>query len=224
MASFVLVTEGITDQVALQSILAGYYQDDDIDVNFLQPLRDATDRSRQQGHAGWELVLEYCAKQENLAEALKFNDYLIVQIDTDCAEHVNFGIPLTVDGVDKPVDQLVEEVRGLIIQKLGEDFYSSHEGRIIFAISVHSLECWLLPIHVADNRKASKTKSCESHLLEALKRKDIEYSKDARCYEDLVKDFEKRKNIEKYRAFNRSFDLFLQSLPEVNQQDKALCS
>lgn len=216
MARFVLVTEGITDQVALESILYGYYDESDVEVQFLQPVRDATDRSRQGDFAGWELVLEYCSKTDVLQEALQFNDFLLIQIDTDCAEHVNFGLQLTEEGKDKPVEQIINEVKALLILKLGESFYSDYADRVLFAISVHSLECWLLPLYADSTKNATKVKSCEGHLSRFLGKKDIEYAKDYDCYMSLSKSYEKKKNIEKYRSMNGSFDIFLSSLPVLD--------
>ena len=78
MASFALVAEGITDQIVLETILSGYYDEDDLEINPLQPLRDATDRFRQGNFAGWELVFEFCSDQDRLAEALAFNDFFLL--------------------------------------------------------------------------------------------------------------------------------------------------
>jgi len=44
MPSFRLITEGVTDQVTLELILAAFYNDPNIDVERLQPPGDETDR------------------------------------------------------------------------------------------------------------------------------------------------------------------------------------
>ena len=46
MAVFGLITEGKTDQIIIENILAGYFDDPDIIVNWLLPLRDETDKHR----------------------------------------------------------------------------------------------------------------------------------------------------------------------------------
>jgi len=51
MASFALITEGITDQVAISAILYGLY-DEEPEIRPVQPLRDATDEARQGNRAG----------------------------------------------------------------------------------------------------------------------------------------------------------------------------
>lgn len=218
MTSFALVTEGPTDQTALESILCGFYDDNDLDVAWLQPLRDATDSSRQNGFGGWELVLEYCTQYEYLVEALAFSNYLIIQIDTDMSEHVNFGVPLTQDGTDKPVDQLVSEVRAIIMEKLGNKFLAEYGTRVFYAVTVHSLECWLLPLFISDKRGASRLKSCEEHFERAVLRKNLDYKKEVECYYALSKGYTKKKNLQLGRIRNLSFDMFLSSLPQVEQK------
>jgi hypothetical protein len=40
MISFGLITEGLTDQIVIENILAGYFKNLDLDVEPLQPERD----------------------------------------------------------------------------------------------------------------------------------------------------------------------------------------
>jgi hypothetical protein len=204
MTTFALIAEGITDQVVLDAILNGHYRgqlDDEVDTNSLQPLRDATDGSRvaEEEFGGWELVLEYCADHERLVEALEFNDYLVIQIDTDCGEHPNFGVPLTVGGKDRPVHELVEETQKVIIAALGADFYQEYQDRILFAICVHSLECWLFSLHESDNNKKNRSKSCEKHLGVVARKNGILYQKDYPIYDDLSREYRKKGVIARHK-------------------------
>jgi hypothetical protein len=60
MPTFAVVAEGITDQAVIENIIQDYYRanlEDEVDVNNLQPLRDATDQARASGQGGWERVL-----------------------------------------------------------------------------------------------------------------------------------------------------------------------
>ena len=59
MATFGLVAEGVTDHVVLENILIGYFNDPDLVVRPLQPLRDATD-TLSESFGGWYNVFEYC--------------------------------------------------------------------------------------------------------------------------------------------------------------------
>lgn len=145
MQTFALIAEGKTDQLIIESLIfeiCGQSFGDDIEVNYLQPLRDSTDASRLAPHGGWELVLEYCRLK--CVDALSTNDFVVVHIDTDCGDHVNFGLNLTDGGVDRPWRELVEDAQTILINAIGESLYSENKQRILFAVSVHSIETWIL--------------------------------------------------------------------------------
>lgn len=208
MLSFALVTEGITDQAVLENILCGHYGEEPA-INPLQPLRDATDEHRQGSFGGWEQVLEYCEHGE-LSEALIFNDYLIIQVDTDCAER--FGVALTDGGKDRLETELIAHVKNVIISKLGDQFCRDYENQILFAISVHSLECWLLPLHADKAKDSGRTKSCAKHLERTTKAQLV---KDYRTYLRLSKPYLEKSAITRGRQHNVSLDAFVASLPEA---------
>jgi hypothetical protein len=84
MISFGLVTEGLTDQIAIEHILAGYFDNPDLDIRQLQPERDK-DNDNKSKFGGWTLVFDYC-KSRDFREAFQFIDYIIIQIDTDISE------------------------------------------------------------------------------------------------------------------------------------------
>jgi hypothetical protein len=87
--TFALITEGITDQVVLESVIRANCRSmttDEIDVVPLQPTRDATDTARAKDFGGWEKIFEFCSSSARILEALDFNDYVVIHIDTDCAE------------------------------------------------------------------------------------------------------------------------------------------
>ncbi len=98
MATFGLITEGITDQIVIENILIGYFNTDNIEFNELQPLRDEVDRNRSKNYGSWSKVVEYCESNE-FKESLIFHDYLIVQIDTDVSDKPDgYGIPHSENG------------------------------------------------------------------------------------------------------------------------------
>lgn len=53
MTTFGLIAEGITDQVVIENILIGYFNNPDIIVNPLLPLRDETDKNRVDNYSNW---------------------------------------------------------------------------------------------------------------------------------------------------------------------------
>jgi hypothetical protein len=213
VSSFALVTEGITDQIALETILNEFY-DKNLDIRPIQPIRDATDESRQQDFGGWEQVLEYCSLPD-FENSLLFNDYVVIQIDTDCGDHVNYGVALTAQGKDKAQADIIKDVINLLITKIGDDIYNENKERILFAIAVHSLECWFLPLFETSKSKQSRTKNCREHLERAVNKENLIYQKDYAVYKNLSKKFKSKNAIHNCRNSCESFDIFIKALPEI---------
>lgn len=64
MTTFGLITEGITDQEVITNILFGYYDNPDLDITELQPLKDETDSKKSANFGGWGNLLEYCKSKK----------------------------------------------------------------------------------------------------------------------------------------------------------------
>ncbi|UJB33482.1 hypothetical protein [Chromobacterium sp. Beijing] len=215
MTSFALICEGITDQVALESILYGHYQDPNLDIHPLQPIRDETDESRQGNFGGWEKVLEYCSDNEKVSEALHLNDFLIIQIDADIIEHEKFDVRKTdQNGNEKSVAALINDIVEKINNILGDIILEKFPNRVLYAICVYSLECWILPIKTTSHHR-NKTKSCEIALDTIIKKSNGTYEKTYDCYQTLTKGFEKNKNLTLAINHNESLRKFIESLPEI---------
>lgn len=93
MNRFGLACEGITDHITLENILCGYFDDEpDLDeaIIQLQPSLDETDKV-QSGFGGWEMLLEYLQSTRFRDDVLNV-EYVVVQLDTDIAEHANFDV------------------------------------------------------------------------------------------------------------------------------------
>ncbi len=214
MNIFAGITEGLTDQIVIENILVGYFKNPDIDVNWLQPLRDETDKNRSKGHGGWHQVFEYC-ESDNFKEAFQYNEYIIIQIDTDVSEEVGYDIPKLADGREFSPEQLIRRVGEKFKGLIGEDFYEQYGGRIIFAISVHSIECWLLPLYYTDNRK-SKVKNCLDTLNQRLQ--SVEgfrinpANKNIGYYNNVSGKYGKHKILMASRKENPSLKIFVEEL------------
>jgi hypothetical protein len=215
MASFALITEGITDQIFLEALLNSMF--DDVDVNPLQPVRDETDQNRQGNHGGWEKIFEHCQNDESILSALSSNDYVVIHIDTDCAEHVNFGVALTENGADKTDERLIAEVKELIASKVNTDIYQSYQNQILFAVAVHSLECWLFAFYAPLNYKP-RTKQCSTHFQTLLSKMSKPYQKTAPCYDALCDRNTMRKR-DLACAKSRSLSIFVADLMRINQSN-----
>ncbi len=213
MPSFALVTEGITDQIVIENILVGFFDDPNIDINPLQPLRDETDRNRAVTPGNWHKVLEYCSSEE-FRSAFQFNDYVIVQIDTDVA--IDYGVSSRDDvGNEFSDEEMYERVKAKLIAQIPSEFYVNYASRILFAVSVQSIECWLLPLFFTDNKKG-KTVNCLSTLNQGLKTKKPYFidpnNKNLRYYEDISADYIKHKKLMSLYAANFSLTAFIHEL------------
>lgn len=211
--SFALVTEGLTDQIIIENILVGFFDDPDIDVNPLQPLRDETDRHRTVTSGNWHKVLEYCSSEE-FRGAFQFNDYVVIQIDTDVA--FDYGVSnRDENGTELSVESLIGRVKAALIAHIGQDFYARYTDHILFAISVQSIECWLLPLFFSD-KKRSKTVNCLGTLNQALKSKrpfSIDpSSKNPKYYESISVEYAKHKRLMAVYSSNPSLEVFVLEL------------
>ncbi|MEG3954904.1 phage tail protein [Microcoleus sp. herbarium2] len=167
MISFGLITEGLTDQIVIENILAGYFKNPDLDIRPLQPGRDKDDENKYKGYGSWSQVFAYC-RLIDFQESFQFNDYIIIQIDTDVSQE--YGIPQQDENGEFTPEKLIEKVIEKFKEEIGEDFYGKYQQRIIWGISVHSIECWLLPLYYKDNKK-SNFKNCLRALNQQLDKK-----------------------------------------------------
>lgn len=218
MPSFALVTEGITDQIVIENILVGFFDDPNIDITRLQPAMDETDRNRATTYGNWDQVLKYCSSKI-FREAFQFaeTEYVVIQIDTDVATGFGVGDKSEKDGPHW-VEELILDVKAALIKHIGQEFYNNFASRILFAISVHSIECWLLPLFFTDNKK-SKTVSCLRTLNQGLKAKKP-YSidpknKNRRYYEDISAEYNKHRKLMQLFASNPSLEAFVHELEKA---------
>ena len=210
MISFGLVTEGLTDQIVIENILAGYFNSPDLDIRPLQPERDKKDENKFKGYGSWSQVFAYC-RLKDFQEAFQFNDYIIIQIDTDDSEKHGYDIPQRDENGDFTPEKLIEKVIEKFKEEIiGEDFYGKYQQRIIWAISVHSIECWLLPLYYKDNKK-SHFKNCLRALNEQLVKKH-DFTIDAKkpeYYRKISKQYSKHRKLMASYQHNPSLKSFV---------------
>jgi hypothetical protein len=209
MLKFGLACEGVTDQAVIENILCGFYNNKNLksEIKAFQPLFDATQQKQLEGEfGGWEILLKFLSTKRFRQEVIN-NKYMIIQIDTDISEHPNFNVSQHDLSTEVLIEKVVERLICEIDSK--KEFYSKYKEKILFAISVHSLECWLLPIY--KNSKNEKVSGC----FESLQResKKIKVHKNYKTYEKLSKEFLKHKNLIKIASKNSSFQIFINNLP-----------
>ncbi len=215
---FGLACEGVTDQITIENILCGYFNSPDLDeeITQLQPAFDETDQ-KQKGFGGWQILLAYLG-MKRFREDVLYNNFIVIQIDTDVSNEIGFDVP-QVDDENKPLapEVLITNVIAKLVAVIdsGEiGFYQCNSEKIIFCVSVHSLECWLYAHH---NKKAlSKPKiiGCCKALSFLLQMTEKTYP----CYDKLSQPFLDRKNIDAVAEKDPSFRAFIQSLEIIQDQ------
>ncbi|HEY8379860.1 MAG TPA: hypothetical protein VIK91_25390 [Nannocystis sp.] len=217
MGDFAVIAEGFTDQLVIKNILLGFFADQDEEpvVNFEQPRLDETARKGGHNPAGWTLVLKYF-EQGLFKQALQLNTYLVVHIDTDVSHE--YGVPKPPEG---QVAELVAGVVAVFRRLIGDEIWNAHHERFIFAIAVHSIECWLLPpLFEGQKAKQAKVAGCfeavdqtlQNRRLGALRRKDGPEGKDPDGYKAASRIYLKRKELLRLADCNPSLGLFVREL------------
>jgi hypothetical protein len=146
---------------------------------------------------------------------LEFNEYLVIQIDTDESEHVNYGVPQQAAGQQYPPERMVERVASKLREILGPEDCVTYGNRLIFAICVRDIECWLLPLWETGS-KVAKTSGCLQTLNAALARQNEStinpQSKKVPPYANASRGYRKRPDLLEEGIKNPSLAAFLNEL------------
>ncbi len=179
------------------------YLDDDVIVNPIEPeTKTENGYLVQNGYGGWQQVLAHC-NDETVEKILDFNDYLLVQIDTDASIQKGYDVtPMDENGNPKEVTVFFQDVKNRLLANISEEVQEKYEGRILFAICMNELECWLLPIYYSNNIRC-KTNNCLYALNQALGKKNLGGipEKDKNCafarnvYHKILKNFKNKNSI-----------------------------
>ena len=206
--SFGLVTEGRTDQAVIRAILAGYFGDDNIRVTSLNP----GDKNKL---GGWGQVFQYC-NSPDFQEAFESKDYVIIHIDTDISPQYKIA-QIDQDGNSLSPNQLIENVKKKFKSLLDHEFYQRYGERIIFAIAVHSIECWLLPLYCEDDEK-SEIDNCSARLEKTIIEKFIltRFVKKSKCYQRIALPYATKETLLENYSLNPSFKIFIEELQARN--------
>jgi hypothetical protein len=217
--NFGLITEGASEHRIIRHIITRYFKDQQPVINQIQP---KIVNEKQETAGGWNEVLKYCGRDE-INGALVENDYLVIQIDTDQSSIKPFSISHTDNGgKPKSSAQLHDEVVQKLSSLIKEDIREKYKGRIFFAICIHTIECWLLPVFYVNKHKTD-TSNCLSTLNVALGKHDIHIITSAnknkpngiRSYDAVLKDLKKKGDIEGISQHNIGFHNFINSLKTI---------
>ena len=204
MYYFGLISEGETDHAILENMLIGYFDEDiSSNINQLQPTRGQS--------GGWSRVITYC-KSMDFKNDLADNDFLIIQIDTD--RSFEFDVLHDENGDKLSVETLVKNVKTYFKTQFktafGDTFLDQFGHRILFAVAVHSTECWLLPLYFKADKDTMETKNCYQKLNTKIDGLTKSYKK----YDAISANYRNQKTLKKSVGKNQSLGLFFAELLE----------
>lgn len=216
MTTIGILSEGRTDQKVIEQVLLGFFAHqgdalDALEINPFFPPEVALPGEPEEG--GWT-VLKRRLEDGHHLQALQFNDYLVVHIDTDVCDHPGYEVPRKnpSTGANLDPDELREAAKARLIEWMGSDFFAKHGHQVLFAIAVDTIECWLLPLLEDKRAKQGKTTGCAKAVNEALKRvgrDSLGQGNVLRRYADEAAPYRKHKTLFARGQHNPSLGAFL---------------
>lgn len=209
--TFALITEGASEHFVIKHILQRYCDEEPI-INQIQP---QLINDKQETIGGWHEVIKYCSRTSDLREILKRNDYIVIQIDTDMCETAPYSVS-RIGVVDS--EELWNRVRERLLSLIDD---SIDKSRILFAICIEEIECWLLPIVSTKDSDQCAVNNCVVRLNQALEKKNISPIVDKNSdlsrsvYAKILRNAKKRKDIEAFAQCHYGFSQFLLQIRAV---------
>ncbi len=214
-----LATEGKSEHWIIRHLIEKYLKGTEVFFRQVQPqIFDDT----QDSIGGWLEIIKFCARTDDIRSALVDTDYLIIQIDTDESQNIRFGVSHTKQGnVTKTYEELYEEVVEKLKSLINPEILEEYGDKIVFAICIHTIECWLLSIYLTNSHK-SDTRNCLATLNTELRRKNLDVvppkkQKEKRkiAYESILRNWRQRQEIKKSAKHNIGFKKFVDSLDTI---------
>jgi len=204
---FAVVGEGLTDFKVIKNLLMGFFKDKNLIVNRLLP--------KDKEPVGWGNVLKYLSTQEFQNSFDDPDLFVVVQIDTnECAEWIE-GIKHIGDDAEQ-LNAFVEQIKIALIDKINVEFYDTNKNRIIFAICVHEIECWLLPFNAQQTTHYSKIVGCANTIEQIAKKSGFSIHQknyqEGKHYDDFSKEMKNNKSLMQKSKLNPSLQQFIDTL------------
>jgi hypothetical protein len=192
----------------------------DIPIEPLSPRIDETDQNRMIKATNWHTVFEYC-QSDTFRDFLEYRDeFVVIQLDTDVLKSENVSKKYLLPPQQGSTADTILMVKNRLITLIGQPFYELHQDRIIFAIAVDAIECWLLPFYFQSEKvHAAKTVGCLETLNKGFKKAGHDFyihAKKPAYYQDAVKPFKKQKDFLKSYHLNESLAIFVERLKKVS--------
>lgn len=191
MKTIYFVTEGITDQIVLEGLVAQWLGDEDFTSRYIQPPSSDYAKGLESNLSeGWKGVLAWCIGERRVGiagrdAALKQADCLFIHVDADVAREPNFKTP-TFQGSCPPAQDACDWVRNHLIAQFG----SSLPSNVVLCVPAQDLESWVLcALHpdVADQYSPIECRPEPASLLVQLPPHRLVRRKDGRLRKDSTK-------------------------------------
>ena len=214
-----LIAEGASELRILKHII-GRYLGTEHDINEIQPKTNAEGTQIIPG--GWDRVITTFEFENTVKDALVENDYVLIQIDTDQAQTAPFSVNvLDENGQYCKPEVLHQRVSERILNRI-PNLDESERNRVILAICISEIECWLLPLYYNDSIRC-KTTGCIALLNQKLSSNKIDplpngnknSSGAQKTYNTILKNLKKPKEIEECAQYNYGFQYFIQQLKTI---------
>lgn len=146
-----IVSEGVSDYFILKHIVERYLKEKDVYTIPLKP--KVTSKNKQEGFGTWQGVFDYIKGDDNLiVEAVKEGcEYVVVQIDTDVSSQ--YGVENNSDDVQAFWTAIKDKLIGSVHPDFPKD-------KLIFAICIQEIECWLIPFVSTIENECQNTDRC----------------------------------------------------------------
>ena len=121
--------------------------------------------------------------------------------------------------------QVVEKLKGLI----GAEDYARDAGRILFAVAVDGIECWLLPLVFATNMAvhAAGTTGCLNTMNRELLKKNLSplsnadgTGKNLSVYRSVSEAYARRNRLFAHAERNPSLHVFVEQVEAIRLREK----
>ncbi|MCY7360827.1 MAG: hypothetical protein LH629_01980 [Ignavibacteria bacterium] len=213
---FALITEGPSEHRIIKHIITKYFKNKDTEINQIQP-KIVNDKQETTG--GWNEVLKYC-EREDINDIFVENDYLIIQIDSDQSQIKPFSVSHTnQSNKTKTVEELYVDIKAKLKELIKPEIIELHNDKIFFAICIHTIECWLLPLYCTENHKSDTikcivklNKELRKHNIHSIPAKEKNNPTSIRTYETIIKAWKKKTDIVNSARYNSAFKKFIDSL------------
>ena len=214
-----LIAEGASELRILKHII-GRYLGTEHDTNEIQPKTNA--QGTQIVPGGWDRVITTFEFENTVKDALVENDYVLIQIDTDQVQTAPFSVNvLDENGQYCKPEVLHQRVSERILNNI-PNLIDSERERVILAICISEIECWLLPLYYNDSKRC-KTTGCITLLNQKLSSNKIDplpngnkNSQGAqKTYNIILKNLKKPKEIEECAQYNYGFYSFINKLKYI---------